>query len=91
MDAYLQAYRFLEGLPLGVEVPSPGVEPDGELTFEWHHGPEHTLSVSVSEEGDLHYAATIGSNTMYGTEVFLGDVPKVVSDLISRVSATSRP
>lgn len=89
-DAHLQAYRFLESLPLGAEIPSPGVDPDGELTFEWHHGPHHTLSVSVTEEGDLHYAALIGSNKTFGTEAFLGDLPKTIVELISRLSATSR-
>lgn len=88
-DGYLQAYRFLETLPLGVEVPSPGVEPDGELTFEWHHGPQHTLSVSVSADGDLHYAAIIGANKTYGTEAFFGETPKAILDLIGRVGATS--
>ncbi len=88
-DAYLQAYRFLESLPLGIEIPSPGVEPDGELTFEWHHGPQHTLSLSVSEDGDLHYAAIVGSNKTYGTEAFFGDIPAAILELISRVSITS--
>ncbi len=88
-EVYQKSYRFLEALPLGMEVPSPGVEPDGEITFEWHHGPQHTLSVSVSEDGDLHYAAIMGANRTYGTEAFLGDIPTAISDLIARVGASS--
>lgn len=89
-DNYLQAYRFLEALPLGFHIPSPGVDPDGDLTFEWHFGPRHTLSVSVSEDGDLHYSALIGPNTSYGTEAFFGTMPDTILQLVSRVSAASR-
>jgi hypothetical protein len=87
--AYLNAYRFLENVPLGTEVPSPGVDPDGELTFEWYRGPRRTLSISVGEEGDLNYAALIGSTRAYGQEPFLGDVPRVIAELISRVTTGS--
>ena len=85
--AYRNAFRFLENLPLGAEVPSPGVYSDGELTFEWYRGPRCTLSISVSEEGNLNYAALIGSSKAYGKEAFLGDVPRVIAELISRIDA----
>jgi len=41
--------------------------------------------VSVSPEGDLHYAALLGPNKAYGTELFFGEVPKAILDLIARV------
>jgi hypothetical protein len=85
--AYRNACRFLENLPLGVGVPSPGVDPDGELTFEWHRGPRRTLSISVSEEGNLTYAALIGSSRAHGREPFLGNIPRVIAELVSRVDA----
>jgi len=84
-DAYLEARAFLNALPLGTTVPSIGAEPDGHLTFEWHHSPRRTLSVSISPEGDLHYAALIGPSKLYGTEPFLGEVPQIVLDLIHRI------
>lgn len=84
-ETYRLAYRFWEAMPLGAPLPVIGVEPDGHLTFEWYRSPRHTLSVSVSPEGDLHYAALLGPRKRYGTEPFFGEVPKVVLDLVTEI------
>jgi hypothetical protein len=81
------ASQLLEALPLGTPAPSLGAEPDGQITLEWHRSPRRTLSVSVSQEGDLHYAALIGAGRHYGTEPFYGEAPKIILDLIRRVLA----
>jgi hypothetical protein len=86
-DAYVLACQFLRALPLGIDAPSIGVEPDGQLTFEWYRSPRRLLSISVSPEGDLHYAALLGPNKAYGTEAFFGDAPRTIVDLIHRVHA----
>jgi hypothetical protein len=86
-ETYQAACFFLESLPLGTPAPSVGVEPDGQLTLEWYRSPRRTLSVSVSPEAELHYAALIGSSKAYGTEPFLGDPPKTILDLIHRIMA----
>lgn len=83
---YQLAYQFLEALPLGTPPPSFGAEPDGHLTLEWHRSPQWTLSISVSPEGELHYAALLGIRKAYGTEPFFGDVPKTIRDLIHRIT-----
>lgn len=83
---YRLAYHFLEALPLGAPLPSFGAEPDGHLTLEWYRSPRWTLSISVSSEGDLHYATLMGSRKAYGTEPFYGEAPKVIVDLIHRVT-----
>ena len=85
-ETYRLAYRFFEAMPLGVPLPAIGVEPDGHLTLEWHRSPRRTLSVSVSPEGDLHYAALLGARKRYGTEPFFGEVPKVILDLVTEVT-----
>lgn len=85
--AYRLTREFLKALPLGTPAPSIGAEPDGHLTVEWYRSPRRTLSVSISPEGDLHYAALMGSAKAYGTEPFLGEAPKVIVDLIHRVLA----
>jgi hypothetical protein len=82
---FWQAFHFLSALPLAFPKPSGGAEPDGHLTFEWHRSSRRTLSVSVSPEGDLHYAALIGFSKAYGTEPFPGTVPKIILELIQRV------
>lgn len=86
-DTLGNAYKFLESLPLGCPAPSVGAEPDGQLTLEWHRGPRRTLSLSVTPEGDLHYAALVGPNRVYGTEAFFGDAPDAIIDLIRRIYA----
>jgi hypothetical protein len=82
---FRRAYLFIEALPLSMPKPSAGAEPDGHLTLEWYQSPRRVASVSISPDGDLHYAALIGSARAFGTERFLGDVPRVVLDVIHRV------
>lgn len=83
---YRLAYQFLEALPLGAPLPSFGAEPDGHLTMEWHRSPRWTLSISVSPEGELHYAALLGTRKAYGTEPFFGDASRTMMDLIQQVT-----
>jgi hypothetical protein len=87
-ETYHLAHRFLTALPLSIPVPSIGAEPDGHITVEWYRSAQRTLSVSISPNGELHYAALLGSAKTCGTEPFVGDVPKVISDLIDRATAT---
>jgi hypothetical protein len=57
------------------------------LTLEWHSSPRRTLSVSITPEGDLHYAALLGPRKKaYGTEPFFDEVPKAILDLIGQVA-----
>lgn len=84
-DTLRNAYTFLESLPLGCPRPSISAEPDGQLTVEWHQSKRRTLSVSVTPDGDLHYAALLGPGRAYGTEAFFGEVPDAILDLIRRV------
>lgn len=84
-ETFWHAYHFLSALPFGFPSPSVGAEPDGHLTFEWHRSSRRTLSISISPEGELHYAALLGSSKAYGTEPFSEAVPKIVLDLINRV------
>jgi len=79
------AHRFLDALPADVPAPQVGAEPDGHVTLEWHRAARRTLSVSISPEGELHYAALLGSAKAFGTEEFSGEVPQIILDLIHRV------
>lgn len=80
-----QAERFLNALPLGMIAPSVGAESDGHITFEWYQSPRRIVSVSISPEGDLHYAALFGHSKTYGTEPFFGEIPSDVLKLARRV------
>lgn len=81
------ACRFLDSLPLDVDVPSIGAEPDGAVTLEWHHSARRTLSISLNSQDELHFAALLGPNRIYGTEAFFGEVPDRILELIQQVNA----
>lgn len=77
-----RAEQFLMTLPLGIYPPSIGAEPDGCLTFEWYKSPIHVLSVSISEDGFLHYAYLYGKRKKYGSEPFATSISKDIISLI---------
>jgi hypothetical protein len=85
VQTFRNTYFLIEALPLGVSLPSVGVEPDGHLTLEWYRHPRWTLSVSISPEGILYYASLFGDSVERGSEVFVGKVPQAILDLIQRV------
>lgn len=85
-ETYRLATQFLHTLPLGTTVPAIGAEPDGQLTMEWYRSPRRTLSVSISPQGELHYAALLGSRRAYGTEPFFGELPESIMHLIQQVT-----
>jgi hypothetical protein len=82
------AFRFLEALPADAPEPSIGVEPDGDITFEWYRNVWRTLSVSINESHDLHFAALLGSRKYHGYEPFFGEVPPVIRELVREVYAS---
>ncbi len=84
-DTLQNAYAFLESLPLGFPRPSIGAEPDGQMTIEWHRSRRRTLSVSVSPDGELHYAALLGVGRTCGSEPFFGEIPKNILELVRKV------
>ena len=86
LETLIYTRRFLLALPWGTPPPAVGAEPDGHLTLEWYRSPRRTLSISVSPDGDLHYAALLGPRTRYGTELFVNEVPRVIIDLIDEMS-----
>jgi len=86
-DTLSTARRLLAALPQDVALPSVGVEPDGHLTLEWYRTPTWTLSVSVSPESHLYYAALFDANDLRGREVFGGNAPEIILSLIQRVSS----
>lgn len=86
-EAVALAEKVIRCLPLGVSGPTIGAEPDGQITLEWYFTPRHTLSVSVSPDADLHYAALLGLSRRYGTEPFLGVLPGPILQLIRTIDS----
>lgn len=85
-DALRNTYTLLESLPLGLPRPSVGAEPDGHFTLEWHHSPSRTLSVSISPDAELNYAALLGPARVCGSEPFFGEIPQSICDLVRQVN-----
>jgi hypothetical protein len=81
------AVHFVESLPATITAPSVGAEPDGQVTLEWYRSPRCVISVSVSPEGDLHYAALMGRNRHYGT-IASGEAADSIVSLAERVIAS---
>lgn len=64
-----------------------GAEPDGHITLEWHRATNRLLSVSVSPEAMLYWAALVGEEDPRGTCPFNGEVPETILYWIGRVGA----
>ncbi len=84
-ETLLNARNLINCLPNNIPSPEIGAEPDGHVTLEWYRNPRRIVSVSVSPEGNLHYAALIGASRYFGTEPFLGEIPLIIRDLINKV------
>lgn len=80
------AFEVIDALPLGYPLPSFGAEPDGHITLEWYCHPRWILSVSVSPDGYLYYAALFGDSLIKGEETFLGDIPEIILDLVEKIN-----
>ena len=84
-DTFALTRLVTESLPTTIPTPELGAEPDGQITLEWYRSPTRLLSVSVDPNGTLHYAATLGGRTQFGSEPFLGDFPKVLLSIAYQV------
>lgn len=79
------AHRLIEALPSGYPLPSLGAEPDGHITLEWYRATDRLLSVSVSPDGILYWAALLGDEDPRGSCHFDGEVPDTILYWIDRV------
>lgn len=79
------AYAFLKYLPLGIESPEVGAEPDGAITLEWYHSPTRVISISIHPGGWVYYAALIGTKKRHGM-----DFMNVSEDLIGLISQVTQ-
>lgn len=86
LETFQQAYRFVERLPYGITMPVVAADAQGHLSFEWYVNPNRVLAVSISEEGELFYAALLGKDRRCrGTEMFCGEVPAIIVSLVNQL------
>ena len=84
-NTFRNALRFLRSLPFYLLSPDISPEPDGHVAFEWYYEPRRVVTISISPEGYLHYAALIGSKKRYGSELFLGEITNDILNVIRQV------
>jgi hypothetical protein len=82
-ETYHLAHHFFGGFIAQCTRALHWREPDGHITAEWYRSPQRTLSVSVGPDGDLHYAALLGSERICGTETLRARISQVLRDLIA--------
>lgn len=79
------ACRFLNTLPSAVPAPEVGLDPDGEISFEWIVSKNKQLVVSLSPDGLLSYAGIYGRASKHGKEQFDDTVPQEIISAIRRL------
>ena len=79
------AVLLLQRLPSWADQPELSCDPDGDVSIEWYHGPRKTFSISVGEDGTLHYSGLFGTGEAHGSECFADDLPPAIVDNIYRL------
>lgn len=85
LETYQIAYRLIEAMPNGFPRPTITPEPDGSLHLEWYRHQRRLLSVSISPDGTLYWAALVGTEDPRGSCQFFGEFPKTLLYWIGRV------
>lgn len=86
-DAYIEAIRFIESLPLTSFIPMPEIvpEPSGEIGLEWYRGKRQVFVASVRGRNEIVYAGLFGVNKPHGTEYFGDTLPSVILENLKRL------
>ena len=84
-QSYQNAIRFILSLTPDIPAPEIGVEPDGEVVFEWYGGKREVFSISIGSRNELTYAGLYGISKTYGVEQFYENIPDTLLDNINRV------
>jgi hypothetical protein len=92
-ETAIRARYFLDDLPSSLPAPDIVPETDGELAIEWSLGPRRVFSVSIGEQGPLHFAGLFGEEERHGVESFdrvvSAEIHGYLRKLFSRGAAAS--
>jgi len=89
--ALANAIQFLLSLPTTFPAPDVGVDPDGDMEFEWDCGPERVFTLTISPDGVINYAGMVGSSIFHGSELLYEGLPSALSAALARVVPASVP
>jgi hypothetical protein len=79
------ALKFIEQLSVSFPKPEISIESDGEIAFDWITKSNGYLSVSIGANGQINYAAIVGSNKYHGKINFDENIPEEISNIISKM------
>ena len=83
------ANRFLAALPVDLAEPEIGIDPDGEVSFDWFGPAGRNFSVSLRDDGRVAYAGAFGpGKTTYGTDIFIDEIPAEIMDAVRKLART---
>ena len=80
-----KAQEFLRALPSSTPSPEVGVDPDGDISFDWDDGRGNIFSLSINGSGRLAYAGIFGENGVHGDEQFVDVVPASILEHLRRL------
>jgi hypothetical protein len=84
-DTQQMAIKFAKLLPTSITAPEIGVDPDGEISFDWLGASNKIFSVSVDSHGRLAYAGRFGEKQkINGVEQLLENCPPEIIRGIKR-------
>ena len=86
-DAYLEARRLIDNLPINLRMPEVVPEPSGEIGLEWSRGKDRVFVVSLSGRNEIVYAGLFGINKVHGIEYFGDAVPSTILENLRRLYA----
>ncbi|HPY34258.1 MAG TPA: hypothetical protein PK527_10230 [Smithellaceae bacterium] len=84
-EAYGEAFKIIDSLPSGINMPEITCEPTGEIAFEWNRGKGRVFVVSVGGKHKINYAGIFGDNKTHGSEYFEEFLPPIVVENLRRL------
>jgi hypothetical protein len=86
-NTLLNALQFLRAIPAWVPQPEVGVDPDGQIYFEWQSAARWVFTVSISPERLAYYAGLFGINRSHGVEEVTDVLPQSIRANLARFNA----
>lgn len=83
-----QAEMFLRCFGVGASHPSLGASNEGWVTMQWGRSARWTLSLLITDDGWIHWAALFGSERRSGTVPFAGAIQ---SNLLALINQAANP
>ena len=62
------AIKFMQSLPVGIKAPDVCAGPDGSISFEWYRAPMRDVSINISPDNNVYFAAILGTIQRDGKE-----------------------